>query len=298
MKTLIAAILVSFTATCAVSAQESTRVATYALRGPVRDMRTETATISKNGSDYVEGPRILSMTVTFNEDGNRPELCLYNEKGVLTRRIAGKFENGKETEYVNYDGAGKMWLRTVYLRNAEGRVRGEETYNGDSSLRSKTTFVRNSTGKMIERSEYSPQDVLLERFTNTYSDAGELETTERSSCRPDGRLSLKEFTNMHEKRVESLTFNPDGSLAGKTIRVNQEITEYGPDGSLKKKTLITNDARLLDESTYNPDGTANRESQIADETDAHGNWVKQTRWVTDAQGRRPVKVIYRTLTYF
>jgi len=95
MKTFISSVLVSFIAAVSVSAQ-SDREATYALRGPVREMRTETATIDKNGSDYVEGPRILSMTVTFNEDGSRPELCIYNEKGVLTRRIVGKFENGKE----------------------------------------------------------------------------------------------------------------------------------------------------------------------------------------------------------
>jgi hypothetical protein len=38
------------------------------------------------------------------------------------------------------------------------------------------------------------------------------------------------------------------------------------------------------------------ESQIPDEFDSHGNWIKRTDWVT-MQGRRPVKVTYRT-TYF
>src|SRR5262245_43524305 len=211
MKSFISTVLVSFIAAFSVSAQKSDREATYALLGPVREMRTETATIDKNGSNYVEGPRILSMTVTFNEDGSRPELCIYNEKGLLTRRIVGKFENGKEVEYFNYDGAGKMWLRIGFLRDAEGRVRGEETYNGDGSLRSKSTIVRNSAGQIIENAEYGPQEVLIERFTNTFKDTGELKTTERSAYFADGRLSFKEFTNMDEERSEALTFKPDGT---------------------------------------------------------------------------------------
>ena len=39
-----------------------------------------------------------------------------------------------------------------------------------------------------------------------------------------------------------------------------------------------------------------RESQIADEVDTYGNWIKQTKWITDAHGRRPVKVTYRKIT--
>ena len=56
--------------------------------------------------------------------------------------------------------------------------------------------------------------------------------------------------------------------------------------------------RLPEESTYNPDGTIRKESQIPDEVDAHGNWLKQTKWVSDSLGTRPVKVTYRVITYY
>ena len=191
-----------------------------------------------------------------------------------------------------------MWLRGVDHYDAEGRSKEQATYNGDGSLRSKTTFTRNALGQLIERAEYDAKGTLLDKFSNTFNAAGELTTVERSSYRADGSLSLRESTSVPEKRVESVTYNRDGSLAGKSIRVNQEITEYAADGSLKKSTLITSTGRLPEESTYDPDGTIRKESQLPDEIDAHGNWIKQTKWVSDSQGTRPVKVTYRVITYY
>ena len=72
---------------------------------------------------------------------------------------------------------------------------------------------------------------------------------------------------------------------------------YAADGSLKKSTL-TSPGRLTEELTFNPDGTTRKESQVPDEIDAHGNWIKQTTWVTDARGTQPVKVTYRVITYY
>jgi len=299
MKSLIIALLIAVTFTFPVQAQnKSTREATYALIGPVRTVRTETASMLKKDGNYVEGPRILNMTVSFDEDGRRPELCLYDEKGSLSRRIVMRFEGGKQVEFLNYDGAGEMWLRGVNQYDAKGRPKENATYNGDGSLRSKTTFTRNALGQLIESAEYDAKGTLQDKFSNTFNAAGELTTVERSSYRADGSLSLRESTSVPEKRVESVTYNRDGSLAGKTIRVNQEITEYAADGSLKKSTHITSTGRLPEDSTYDPDGTIRKESQLPDEIDAHGNWIKQTKWVSDSQGTRPVKVTYRVITYY
>src|ERR1041385_2007277 len=64
---------------------------TYALLGPVRTVRTETATIFEHNGRFVESPRTLSMTIAFNEDINRTEVCFHDSKGVLTRRITTKY---------------------------------------------------------------------------------------------------------------------------------------------------------------------------------------------------------------
>ena len=189
MKSLIIALLIAVTFTFPVQAQnKSTREATYALIGPVRTVRTETANMFKKDGHYVEGPRILNMTVSFDEDGRRPELCLYDEKGSLSRRIVMRFEEGKEVEFLNYDGAGKMWLRGVDRYDAEGRSNEQATYNGDGSLRTKTTFTHNDLGQLIERAEYDARGNLLDKFSYAFNPAGELKTVERISYRADGSV--------------------------------------------------------------------------------------------------------------
>jgi hypothetical protein len=299
LKSIIVALLISVIFTFPAHAQDkTTRERTYALVGPVRTVRTETANVLKKDGHYVEGPRILNMTISFNEDGNRPELCLYDERGSLSRRIVMRFEGKKQVEFLNYDGAGTMWLRGVDHYDAEGRAIGHATYNGDGSLHSKTTLTRNDRGQVTEVAQYDAKGTLLEKSSNTFNAVGELKSVERSSYRADGSLSRREAHNLTEKRSETITYNRDGSVAGKSIRVNQEITEYTPDGSLKKSTFITSMGRLPEELTYNPDGNTRKESQIPDEIDAHGNWIKQTKWVSDAQGAGPVKVTYRTITYY
>jgi hypothetical protein len=292
-------LLMSLTIAVPLYAQKQTMAeATYALKGPIQEMRVESATIFNQDGKYVEGPRVLNMTATFDEKGRRPELYLYNEKGALTRRIVMRWEGDKEMGGLNYDGAGRMWLRSENIYGADGLKREGVTYNGEGSVLSRTILTRNEKGQVIQTAEYDAKGTLIDKFVTTYNDGGEVKTSERTFYNNKGVLVLKQFTDMAEKRSESLTYNPNGSLAGKTIRVNQEITELGPDGSLRKKTVISDVGRLPAESFYNPDGTIRKESQIPDEIDSYGNWTKQTKWITDSQGIRPVKVTYRKLTYY
>jgi len=73
-----------------------------------RALRVEVAEFVLKDGDYVEGPRVAQMEATFNEDGNRTDLHIYDDKGVLTRRIVMKFDGRKMTKGLNYDGAGKI----------------------------------------------------------------------------------------------------------------------------------------------------------------------------------------------
>ena len=220
-KSFIVGLLIALVFTSSVHPQNRTdKEATYALVGAVRTVRTETANVLKKDGHYVEEPRILSMIISLNEDGNRTELGLYDEKGSLVRRIVSKFEGSKQVEFLNYDGAGRMWLRGVDHYDSEGRSKEQAIYNGDGSLRSKTTFTRNDLGQLMQRAEYDAKGTLLDKFTNTFNAAGELKMVERSSHRADGSLSSRELHNLTEKRSETVSYNPDGSLAGRSIRVN------------------------------------------------------------------------------
>ena len=237
------------------------------------------------------------MEASFNQDGNRTDLRIYDDKGMLTRRIVMKFDGRKMTEAINYDGAGKMWLRSVVVYDEKGLLKEELHYKGDGSLRSKKTYKRDELGQAIEVSEYNAQGVLLDQFKNTF-DGPILLTTERKVYREDGSLASKNFYEAEKRRSETTTYQPDGSIADKTIRTAQQLEKYGPDGSLQKTGTISVEHRLLDEVVLNKDGSRKKESNAPDQLDAHGNWTKLTRWQTDSQGTRPLTVAYRTLTYY
>jgi hypothetical protein len=123
MKLLKIAVLIALISLAAYGQERSTADATYALKGPVRTFKVEIATFVSKDGDYVEGPRVTQMEASFNQDGNRTDLRLYNENGVLGRRIEMKFEGRKMTEAINYDGEGKMWLRTLDAYDDKGLLK-------------------------------------------------------------------------------------------------------------------------------------------------------------------------------
>lgn len=274
------------------------RWTTYALRGPVKSVRAESATyVFKNGQ-WVEGPRQLEMTVAFAEDGNRTEVAFYRE-GVLGRRIEDKYDqDGRQIEFLNYDGAGNMWLRGTFAYDDDGKVKEEVTYNGDGSVRSKRTIKRTREGQILETVETNPSGIVMEKLTNTFVD-GALDTTFRSLHYADGKVARTEFYEIPKKRVETIMYKPDGSIDSKTIRVDREISEYAKDGTLRKTTTISTQGRLLDEVMVGTGGSpTKREAQLPDQLDSHENWIVQTKWQADANGSRPLKTTYRTITYY
>lgn len=297
MRLLKVGVLIALTSLVGHGQERSMADATYALKGPVRTFRVEIATLVSKDGDYLEEPRVVQMEASFNQDGNRTDLRIYNDKGVLSRRIVMKFEGRKMTEAINYDGAGRMWLRTVDVYDDKSLLKEELTYNGDGSLRSKKTFKRNEAGQAIEISKYNAQGVLLDQFKNTF-DGPRLLTTERKVYREDGSLASMNLYEAEKRRSETTTFQPDGSIANKTFRTTQQLEQYGPDGSLQKTGTISVEHRLLDEVVLNHDGSTKKESNTADQLDAHGNWTKLTRWQTDSHGTRPLSVAYRTFTYY
>jgi len=297
MKTLKVLVLVALMALVVHAQERSDADATYALKGPVRTFRVEAATFALKNGDYVEGPKVVQMEASFNTDGNRTDLHIYDDKGVLTRRIVMKFDGRNMTEAINYDGAGNMWLRTVDVYDDRRLLKEELTYNGDGSLRSKKTYKRNELGQAVETSEYNAQGVLLDQFKNTFR-GPLLLTTERKIYRQDGSLASVSFSETEKRRNETTNYQPDGSIANKLVRTGQQLAQYGPDGSLQKTATISVEQRLLDEVVVNEDGSRKREASAPDQLDAHGNWTKLTRWQTDSQGTRPLSVAYRTLTYY
>src|ERR1700749_1457334 len=71
--------------------------------GPVHTARGETASYVKRDGALVEGPRRLSFSVSYSEDGKRSEHEDYTEDGRLRRRDVNV-----------YDDAGRLIEQEVY----------------------------------------------------------------------------------------------------------------------------------------------------------------------------------------
>ncbi len=269
--------------------------ATYAIKGPVKTFRREVATFVLKDGEYVEGPRVVQDEGWFNRDGNRTDYHIY-VKGVLARRIVMKFEGRKMLECINYDGNGNAWLRIVNTYDDKGEIKEVNTYHGDGSLRSTRTYVRNSRGQVVQHTETSAQGVIMEQFNNKF-EGTDLYSSERKIYYPNGSLQSESLTVAPNKRTET-QYNLDGSIASRNVRVGQEMAHYGPDGSLQKAAVIDPEDRLLDEMILEKDGPATRKTQLPDETDQHGNWTRQTKWLANTNGTRALTVTYRALTYY
>ena len=295
MKTLTVVVLLALMSPLAHA--QNMAMSTYGLKGPIRSYRIEVATFVSQDGNHVEGPRVLRAEASFNKDGNRTDLRIYDDKGVLARRIAMTFDGRKMTEAINYDGKGKMWLRTVFSFDDEGRANGSTTYNGEGTLLSKRVTKRNNRGLVTESTEYSAEDVVMEQVLMGY-DGPRVISHERSVYFPNGSLRQRTVYAHETKRSETTTYRSDGSVENKSYRENWDIAQYGPDGSLQKATAASGEHRLLDEVILGKDGSTKREAERPDQIDARGNWTKTTKWLTDEKGTKPLKVTYRELTYY
>ena len=295
MRTLTAAVLLALVS--ALAHAQNMAMATYGLKGPIRSYRIEVATFVLQDGNYVEGPRVLRGEASFNKDGNRTDLKIYDDKGRLARRIAMTFNGRNTTEAINYDGAGKMWLRSEHLYDEEGRSNGVLNYNGEGVLQSKRVIKRNKRGLVTESTEFSARNVMMEQIIITY-DGPRMIGHDRKVYDPNGSLRLRTIYAHETKRSETTTYRSDGSIENKSYRENWDIAQYGPDGSFQKATAISGEHRLLDEVTLDRDQPIKREAERPDLIDEHGNWTKQTKWLTDDKGTRPLKVTYRELTYY
>jgi hypothetical protein len=200
MKTLKVLVLVALMALVGHAQERSDADATYALKGPVRTFRVEVATFVLKNGDYVEGPRVAQMEASFNQDGNRTDLHIYDDKGVLSRRIVMKFDGRNMTEAINYDGAAKCgcgpWTFTTtraYLK------KNRLTTATDRYVRRKPTSEMNWV-RRLRSASYNAQGVLLDLFKNTFR-GPLLLTTERKVYRQDGSLASAKLFR-HSKETE------------------------------------------------------------------------------------------------
>src|SRR5262245_60657087 len=111
--------------------------------GPVHTIRDEQSTFTNQNGEWVEGPRVLVMTYTFNEDGTKQERTIFHPTGAIIHRYAETFDpDGRPLETSEFDAAGTLERRVVSSYDQQRQLTERMTYRADGSLLGRMTVRR------------------------------------------------------------------------------------------------------------------------------------------------------------
>jgi antitoxin component YwqK of YwqJK toxin-antitoxin module len=245
--------------------------------GPVRTARVETARYVKQDGALVEGPRRLSASASYSEDGKRSEQEEYAEDGTMQQRIVHVYDDaGRLVEQEIYDGRGGLTAKVVSRPDAGEVV----TYGPDGKLQQRVVTVRGENG-VTETKTYDASGALLERGMLAHGDGGAVAKTY------DANGTLRRETTA--RRVE------DGGHSNEEQR-------YGANGAPVARRVATVGAGSgdVDVSVERPRGTQFEKTRVTREYDSRGNVVKSVSYVWDkaAGDLVPSEVNYYTVTYY
>lgn len=268
-----------------VSAQQ--KAATHrvgdAFRGAISTVRSETASVRREGDSQVEGPRSLMLTIKYSEDGLTREAVSYAPDGSVRQRTVETYlPGGNRQSYSVTKRDGSFSARIVYQYNDRGHLISETHYNSDGSIKETIlTQVDESSEGIVAVARLRADGTRVDNSVNSRDAASR--QSRWTTTEADGRRVEKTFVvdPSGNHRDEQISYNPDGSLAGRRVSLvdagvaRLEATEYAPDGSVLKKSLQTR------------------------EYDAHRNLIKHIsyRWNGSVQEFEPVLVTYNTISY-
>src|SRR6266513_5773784 len=113
------------------------------IRGPVRTVRIERASISRMGSEYCEGVRVLIATHSYNDDWTRVELVFYDPNGSVRHKSVYAYDaDGKLIEMDEYQGKETLQFKSILSYDDKQRPIEQTFYRADGSLASRTAIAQ------------------------------------------------------------------------------------------------------------------------------------------------------------
>lgn len=231
----------------------------YGLKGTVKLLVVETATLRREGGRDVEGPRVTVWRVTFDATGNMLNSESYDDDGRPIEKAAYRYVGG--------------------IKVAEGQVIVPTITIDPALLPSKPGDAQPALPPPPPPNAMMP---MSRKYRYKYDARGNV--TERA-IEERGEVTQRIVYILKAGRKETRWYHGGGqSMSRQVERLDArgnpvEVTEYG----------------LVDEKT---EGVMLKTSYTAYEFDAQGNWVKRLKteaWKDEPEER---KVEYQTITYF
>jgi hypothetical protein len=273
---------------CPLAAQPKTEAEQAGFKGRVKTVRAETAKLTNASDRSVEGRRVTSSVVRFNERGATLEQTLFNPDGSLRSKLgwARTYDiKGEMSEILYLNADGQTTARGVPAYDRKGRENKLTLYNPDGSVNHTQTYVYDDRGNKIQEFHRDPDGTARIKIIYSYDAQGRLMKV--SFYKPDGTLdngSAYEY-DAQGREVKWVTYRGDESATAKVVR--------GYD--IKSNSV---------ETTFYREGIAvDREKEVFtdEEFDVQGNWVKRSivrEIVNGGKARLEHEVVYRKITYF
>jgi hypothetical protein len=255
----------------------------------------------------LRGPR--KHIYTLNANGKIVEYMVYDTGGAVADRFTYQYDpKGHKLEEDFYSWTGKLSSRLVYTYDEAGHNLTQTSYNSDDVVSWKSVNTYDAEGRQLEWAQYIDGLLRYKGFFK-YDREGriaEQETLEFNAPPSSTRASHAPVPgkvvysyNERERSTETSTYDPDGSLKSKEVRMMDEkgnetgVAQFDEKGSPKNNEIRWYDKNKLVR-------TLSGKSVSTFEYDSHGNWTKKTYSILPAGAKEaePYSAEYRTITYY
>ena len=255
----------------------SRRVRAQLFWGPIRSVRVERADFVDRDGQRVEGPRVLTQTIDYNEEGTRCEVATYNRDGSVTQRIAETYDKeGHILQSATLRANGQIETRIEYKYDAAQRWSEISLFREDGSPANRTTFRYEGDQRFQESVSYDLNGLIASKSTAVL----DMKTHQMESVvqTPSGVVQRRSgFTDIPNGQIYEQSTNEvpgDRSVSMRTANNGAEVTRYSPAGSIMSQ------------------------SRSASEFDSFGNAIKTVWSNLNGELFEPFVVIYRSIEYY
>lgn len=297
------------------------------LKGPVSNVRLESAAVSYKTGNWKEASRRVVSEIVFDTSGALLSKLQYDEKGlVLSKDI---FRDGTHLHYTDDK---KYTAKCVTVKDISPSTEVVNCYDENGLVDSKVIIERDKQGRLFEEKQFDGKGYLMKKRSLSYGPTGkiELEITEHSACIEEIAFIFNKNEVEEHYRYKDCPGESDHKRfyrydsSGRLVESAREYPEESSRPSSRTEYRYTNghlgalrnldaNGKLISEGSwqYNQKGRSTEvigyfngqlDSKVLMEMDASDNWVKKILYrcdgVDDSSKSIPVEVLYRKITYF
>jgi antitoxin component YwqK of YwqJK toxin-antitoxin module len=279
--TTFALLVISTVLPCLAQQQEKRLPGLFGAFGPVRSVREERVAITNVNGAPVEGARVLTLTVTYNENGTKQEQTFYAPDGAIRSKRASLYDqDGRLLEDISFTGRNHdLPFKTVYHFDSQKKVIEIIVYKPDGTVLRQQSVVRQENPQTTE--------------TTIYDQNGTVVTKSTANNTPQSRTFESYIFGQDRviKNESAVTSTPRGG----------QVFEKRENGKiLYRYEIIPGEKGKSERIIYKDDGSIQQRESLTTEFDSHGNPVKLSRSVAegDSTDYKLVEVTYRTIEYY